>query len=107
MNERAAYERQFAEVSNLPAVAAYLELWRAGIAIAFSFDAASRQVLIGLSADETIEFLELHEVVYGGGRDARTGELRRHSFLRNKFDKARQQAWEDYQSGRLSPRPKQ
>ncbi len=89
MSHSETYDRQFVELSRV-----YLKSWEGGGAIAIAFDGTGRRVLIGLTADETLEFLRLHTIVYDG--DPSASQRDRHAVLRGKFYGAKQEAFREY-----------
>ena len=106
MKDRQLYGQQFRELSELPAVRAYVDGWRASVCVAFLIDPMGRQILVGLGADETLDFFRLIQAIYGGeGRQVTAVEARRFYVLRRKADTARAQAWEEYLAQRLGLGP--
>jgi hypothetical protein len=102
MSGREAYEQEVVELSKTRFVRDYLALWEIEISGAFALDSIGRRVLIGLTADETLEFLRLPTVFYGG--DPSRPELERHKVLRRKFDDGREKAWREKYQRQLGQR---
>jgi hypothetical protein len=105
MSVRDDYERRLAELSQRDAVRSYRELLLAMINPAFAKDQLGRTILVGLTAEETFEYLQLHDAIYGD--DTATNDERwRYDELRKQIDEARRQNWEEYQRSRVSDVPK-
>jgi len=105
MNDRDTYEKRVSELLKNDIVRSY---WKMQEAMthphAFVIDAQGRSILVGLLADETCEFLWLHQVVCGTSNGTVT-QQRRYSTLRTTHEEAMRDDFDEYRRRKLAQSP--
>lgn len=107
MSEREDHQRTLEELHKIPAVQSYWK-WLKAMAMppAFGMDALGRVNLHGLTAPDTVEYLQLHGLIYGDGEPT-LEERARHNKLRLLHDAGMRHAYEEYRAHKISGAAKQ